>query len=46
MNWLLIQIRRIKMVKNKTSLTGEKVTESFQEATKVLRNKAYEKKIR
>lgn len=33
------------MVKNKTSLTGEKVTESFQEATKVLRNKAYEKRF-
>lgn len=33
------------MVKNKTSLTGEKVTESFQEVTKVLRNKAYEKRF-
>ena len=33
------------MVKNKTSLTGEKVTESFQKATKVLRNKAYEKRF-
>ena len=33
------------MVKNKTSLTGQKVTESFQEATKVLRNKAYEKRF-
>lgn len=33
------------MMKNKVSLTGEKVTESFKEATKVLRNKAYEKRF-
>lgn len=33
------------MVKNKASLTGQKVTESFQEATKVLCKKAYEKRF-
>lgn len=32
-------------MKNKVSLTGEKVTESFKEVTKVLRNKAYENRF-